>query len=198
MEYAGVILSASERTRRVAEAAARYAEASQRAVIIAGPNGSGKTTFAGQFLPREGECFQFINADHIAAGVSPFAPAQAAMLAGRLMLEELRRHVEKRENFAIETTLSGRRYVDKIKEWQDVQYGVKLVYLQLPDVQLAIERVARRVAEGGHDIPEAAIRRRYERGWRLFNDVYKPLVDAWALYDSSGPAARLIEQGENT
>ena len=182
---------------RVAEAAARYADARKRVIIIAGPNGAGKTTFAREFLPQEAACPAFVNADYIAAGLSPFAPDVAAIKAGKLMLREIRDHVSKEESFALETTLAGQRYTRAIAAWRDAGYGVKLIFLYLPSVDMAIRRVASRAAQGGHNIPEATIRRRYAAGWRNFNALYKPLVDAWALYDNSGPQPRLIEEGEN-
>jgi predicted ABC-type ATPase len=198
MDYSGVCPGAGRRAAAVAEAAARYAEAQRRAIIIAGPNGAGKTTFARQFLPREGACFRFVNADEMAAGLSPFAPESAAVKAGKLMLGEIREHVRAGESFAVETTLAGRRCAKAIPRWQANGYGVKLVFLQLPSVELAVARVAARVAEGGHNVPEAAVRRRYEQGWRLFNDLYKSMVDAWALYDSSSPVPTLVDEGENS
>lgn len=182
---------------RVVEAAARYADARKRVIIIAGPNGAGKTTFAREFLPREAACPVFVNADYIAAGLSPFAPDVAAIKAGRLMLCEIRDHVRGSRSFALETTLAGRRYTRAITAWRAAGYGVKLVFLHLHSVDLAIRRVAVRVAQGGHSIPEATVRRRFAAGWHNFNDLYKPLVDAWALYDSSGAEPRLIEEGEN-
>lgn len=163
--------------------------------IIAGPNGAGKTTFAREFLPREAGCPVFVNADLIAAGLSPFAPGEAVIRAGRLMLEEIVSHVRRRESFAFETTLSGRRYAALIPERQQIGYEVVLVFLCLPKVELAIERVRERVRQGGHDVPEEVIRRRYEVGWRNFNLVYKRLVDYWFLYDNSGRIPVLLDKG---
>jgi predicted ABC-type ATPase len=181
----------------VAEAAARYAEAARRVVIVAGPNGAGKTTFAREFLPREGSLARFVNADEIAAGLSPFAPEAAAIRAGRLMVRAIREYATAGVSFAIETTLAGRRYAGAIPRWQAGGYGVKLVFLRLPDVETALARVAARVVMGGHGVPEAAVRRRFAEGWRLFNSVYRPMVDAWAVHDSSGSVPRLTEEGEN-
>ena len=163
--------------------------------IIAGPNGAGKTTFAQEFLPREAECPIFVNADLIAAGLSPFAPGAADIRAGRLMLQEIASHVRRGENFAFETTLSGRRYVREISRWQRMGYLVKMVFLLLPDVAIAIERVRVRVKQGGHHIPEDIIRRRYQMGWKNFQEVYKDLVDAWVLYDNSGKKPVLLDAG---
>ncbi len=136
----------------------------QKIVIIAGPNGAGKTTFAREFLVREAACPSFVNADLIAAGLSPFTPEQAAFRAGRLMLEEIRGYVGRRENFALETTLSGRLYVRYIRQWQETGYRIKLIFLSLPDVEIAVKRVRIRVAQGGHNVDDPVIRRRFDRG----------------------------------
>ena len=163
--------------------------------IIAGPNGSGKTTFAREFLPREAECPVFVNADLIAEGISPFAPGAADIRAGRLMLEEISSHVRRRESFAFETTLSGRRYARMIPRWQQMGYRVKLIFLYLPDVTVAIERVRTRVKQGGHNIPEVVIRRRYDAGWRNFQGFYRDLADAWVVFDNSGEKPVSIDSG---
>lgn len=168
----------------------------KKIVIIAGPNGAGKTTFAREFLPNEGGCPIFVNADLIAAGISPFLPDKAAFHAGRLMIEEINRHALNGESFAFETTLSGKTYAQMIPEWQQIGYRVKLVFLYLPDVAIAIERVKYRVEQGGHNIPEKIIRRRYEKGWQNFQSHYKHLVDAWILFDSSGMTPELLDKGE--
>ena len=167
----------------------------KKIIIIAGPNGAGKTTFAIEFLPNEAGCPAFVNADLIAAGIAPFQPEKSAIRAGKLMLEEIKAHVLKGESFAFETTLSGRGYGRMIPEWQAIGYRVKLIFLSLPNVEMAIERVATRVAQGGHDVPEAIIRRRFEAGIRNFNKIYKSLVDAWTLYDNSGEAPDMLKQG---
>ena len=124
-------------------------------IIIAGPNGAGKTTFAREFLPQEAGCPVFVNADLIAAGLSPFAPERAAIQAGRLMLEAIAQHVARRESFAFETTLSGKAYARQIPRWRQLGYCVELFFLSLPLVDMAVQRVAERVRQGGHDIPEA-------------------------------------------
>ena len=165
-------------------------------IIIAGPNGAGKTTFAREFLPNEAGCPMFVNADLIAAGLAPFAPQSAAVQAGRVMLLELARHFSARQSFAFETTLSGRAYLRHIREWQAAGYRVKLIFLRLDNVDAAIARVAQRVRQGGHDIPEATIRRRFNAGYRNFADVYAPEVDAWALYNNSGPQPVLLDWSE--
>ncbi len=125
------------------------ARQSKRIVIIAGPNGAGKTTFAREFLPNEANCPNFVNADLIAAGLSPFAPDSAAFKAGRLMLQEITSHVNRGESFAFETTLAGLTCTQKIPVWRSSGYKVELAFLSLPDVEMAIERVVIRVKQGG-------------------------------------------------
>lgn len=166
--------------------------------IIAGPNGAGKTTFALEYLPTVVGCSHFVNADLIAAGLSPFAPQLAALKAGRLMLEAISEHVAKGESFAFETTLSGLTYARMIPRWRQAGYVVKLIFLSLPDADMAIARVAARVAQGGHDVPEAVVRRRFAAGIRNFHDRYKPLVDDWQLYDNAVSPPVLMDEGGPT
>ena len=165
-------------------------------VIIAGPNGAGKTTFAREFLPNEAHCPTFINADLIAAGISPFAPESVSVRAGRLMLEEIENQVQNRKSFAFETTLSGRAYLHKIKEWQAIGYHVKLIFLSLPSADFAVARVASRVVQGGHNIPENIIRRRFAHGLKNFSNLYQPLVNSWILYDNSDSIPTILKWGE--
>lgn len=162
-------------------------------IIIAGPNGAGKTTFAREFLPQEAGCPVFVNADLIAAGLSPFAPERVAIQAGRLTLEAIGQHVTRRESFAFETTLSGKAYARQIPQWRQLGYRVELFFLKLASADMAVQRVAERVRQGGHDIPEATIRRRFDAGTRLFFEVYRPLVDQWVLYDNSGDEPLLMD-----
>jgi len=169
----------------------------KKIIIIAGPNGAGKTTFARSFLPEEAQCPRFINADLIAAGLSPFAPETASLKAGRLMLEEIADCVRKGESFAFETTLSGLSYLARIRQWREQGYHVSLFFLSLPDAETAIARVAERVRQGGHDIPEAVIRRRFAAGLRHFEDAYKSEVDTWAKYNNVGEIPELLAWGEN-
>ena len=161
-------------------------------IIIAGPNGAGKTTFAREFLPQEAGCPVFVNADLIAAGLSPFAPERAALQAGRLMLQAISRHVALVESFAFETTLSGLAYAQHIPRWRQRGYRVVLFFLSLPAAEIAVQRVAERVRQGGHHIPEATIRRRFDAGLRLFSTIYQPLVDEWFLYDNAGDEPVLL------
>jgi predicted ABC-type ATPase len=139
----------------------------------------------------------FVNADLIAAGFSPFAPELAAAKAGRLMLEEIAEHEAKGESFAFETTLSGRVYARRIPRWQAVGYHISLIFLTLPSPEFAIKRVKERVGQGGHDVPEIEIRRRFDAGLQNFQNVYRDLVDAWSYYDNSGKTPILLNWGEN-
>jgi predicted ABC-type ATPase len=164
--------------------------------IIAGPNGAGKTTLAREFLPQEAHCKVFVNADLIAAGLAPFAPETAAFQAGRLMLEQLEQNFQKRQSFALETTLSGRAYKAAIARWQAAGYRVTLIFLKLQSVQEAVARVRQRVLQGGHDIPVDVIARRFASGFQNFETIYKPIVDAWVVYDNSGLQPVLLEWGE--
>ena len=170
---------------------------SKKIIIIAGPNGAGKTTFARSFLPEEAQCTRFINADLIAAGVSPVAPEAEALKAGRLMLEEIAGCVRRGESFAFETTLAGFSYLARIRQWRAQGYHVSLFFLCLPDAETAIARVAERVRQGGHDIPAEVIRRRFTAGLRNLENTYKSAVDTWAKYDNVGERPTLLEWGEN-
>lgn len=170
---------------------------SKKIIVIAGPNGAGKTTFARSFLPLEAQCPRFINADLIAAGLAPFEPERAAIKAGRLMLEEMADSVRRDESFAFETTLAGQGYVSHVRAWREVGYHVSLFFLALPAPEAAIARVALRVSQGGHHIPEDVIRRRFVAGLNNFETVYKPVVNAWAKYDNEGRSPILLEWGEN-
>ncbi len=180
----------------IAEPPGIYSDSAKKIVIIAGPNGVGKTTFAREFLPREAACDVFINADYIAHGLSPFKPELAAIKAGKIMLQELNEHIDFGHNVAVETTLSGRRYARCIPQWQARGYAVKLIFLSLPSVELAMARVEIRVRQGGHSIPKAVIKRRFVSGRQNFETIYKPLVDCWAVYDNSGGSPLLIEEWE--
>lgn len=171
---------------------------SGKKVIIAGPNGAGKTTFAREFLPNEAECPIFVNADLIAAGLSPFQPELAAVKAGRLMLEEIQEHSRYGVSFAVETTLAGRTYAQMISGWQAEGYHVKLFFLTLPSAEMAIARVAERVRQGGHNVPELVIRRRFVSGRANFDLLYREKVDSWALYDNAGDEPQLIDWSEKT
>lgn len=169
----------------------------KRIVIIAGPNGAGKTTFAREFLPQEADCPDFINVDLIAAGLSPFAPDRAALRAGRIMLDEIKRRVLAGESFAFETTLSGHNYARAIPRWREAGYYVKLIFLSLPTADLAVARVMTRAAQGGHDVPEDVVRRRFDAGLKNYDRLYRGLVNRWILYDNSGSKPRRVAAGDN-
>lgn len=166
----------------------------KKIIIIAGPNGAGKTTFATEFLPNEAACIHFVNADLIAAGISPFDPSIAAIQAGRMMLRQIAFHLEKQHSFAFETTLSGQAYARQIPYWQAQGYWVELFFLALSNADMAVARVATRVRQGGHNVPEDVVRRRFTAGLRNL-PAYRELVDAWAVYDNSDSEPMLIEQG---
>jgi predicted ABC-type ATPase len=167
----------------------------KKVVIIAGPNGAGKTTFAREFLPHEAGVLEFVNADLIAAGLSPFNPEAAAFRAGRVMLEEIAGHAAAGRSFAFESTLSGRTYLRMIGAWRESGYVVKLVFLWLPTPEDAIARVAMRVRQGGHDVPESTIRRRFFAGLRNFEQLYRHRVDYWQRFDNSGVTPVLLDEG---
>jgi len=166
-----------------------------RCIIIAGPNGAGKTTFAREFLPREAGIVNFVNADLIAAGLSPLKPELAALAAGRLFLSELDRLATARADFAFESTLSGLTYAQRMREWKAAGYRIEIVFLRLDSVRLALRRIADRVKQGGHAVPAADVRRRFHRGWRNFETTYRALAEAWAVYDNSAEQFKLIEEG---
>ena len=162
--------------------------------VIAGPNGAGKTTFATQFLPDFVQCREFLNADLIAAGLAPLAPETQNVRAGRLLLERMTDLTDKREDFGFETTLSGRSYVRMFRKMREGGYRIELFFLWLPSADIAVSRVANRVRQGGHNIPEIDIRRRYTAGQRNFFRLYQDAIDGWHLYDATKPTPSLIAQ----
>jgi len=170
----------------------------KKVIIITGPNGAGKTTFAREFLPNEAGCPAFVNADLIAAGLSPFQPEAAAFHAGRLMLEVITRHSAAARSFAFESTLAVRTYVRMISDWRACGFTVKLIFLSLAPPEEAIARVAMRVAQGGHDVPTATIRRRFAAGFRNFLDIYRQRVDYWQWFDNGCDNPLLLEEGFNS
>jgi predicted ABC-type ATPase len=166
----------------------------KKIIIIAGPNGAGKTTFAKNFLPQEAHTFRFINADLIAAGLAPFNPESVSFKAARLMLNELDENTKAGESFAFETTLSGTHYLQRIEEWKDLGYAVKLWFIALSCPDLAISRVAERVAQGGHNIPEDVIRRRYKAGLENL-PKYQKAVKSWVLLNGDKTPPEQTDQG---
>ena len=166
-----------------------------RCIIISGPNGAGKTTFAREFLPKDAGVVHFVNADLIASGLSPLHPELAALAGGRLFLAELDRLARARVDFAFETTFSGLVYLRRLKRWKATGYRIEIIFLRLPSPGLALRRIAARVRQGGHNVPRADVLRRFTRGWLNFQRSYRPLADRWTVYDNSGGAPRLIQQG---
>ena len=162
--------------------------------IIAGPNGSGKTTFAREFLPTYARCPNFVNADLIAQGLSPFSPRTAAMKAGRLVLEQVHNLANKDVDFAFETTLSGKAYISFLKDLKKKGYSINIFFLWIPNAELAIDRIKDRVAGGGHDVPANDVKRRFHRGVYNFLNHYKPLADTWLLFNNADAVPKLIAQ----
>ena len=162
--------------------------------VIAGPNGAGKTTFIRRFLPRRLGLLEFVNADEIARGLSPLAPERAQLEAGRMMINRLRRFISEGRDFAMETTLSGRTYRNILRQAKEAGYETHLDFLALPTVEDSIRRVAIRVTQGGHNVPEPDIRRRFPLGLQNLFALYRPFLDTWNLY-RNGDDAELIAHG---
>jgi len=165
-----------------------------RCIIIAGPNGAGKTTFAREYLPKDVGVIHFVNADLLAAGLSPLKPELAVLSAGRLFLGELDRLARTKQDFSFESTLSGLAYVSRLKRWKAAGYRIEIIFLRLASVQLALRRIAARVKQGGHNVPRADVLRRFARGWKNFETAYKPLADMWEVYDNSGNRPQLLDK----
>lgn len=171
--------------------------AKPRCIVIAGPNGAGKTTFATEYLPQEARVLNFLNVDLIAGGMSPLRPELAAVAAARWMLDEVDRLLERRADFAWESTLSGLTHVKRLQRIKQLGYHVELIYLRLESPQLALRRVAARVRQGGHDVPTDDLLRRFSRSRQNFETHYCPLADAWAMYDSSIMPPTLMDSDSN-
>lgn len=171
-------------------------DSSPELFVLSGPNGAGKSTTATVLIPESLGIEQFVNADLIAQGLSPFAPASSAIQAGRLMLKRIRELRQQRQSFSFETTLASRYYLRFSKESQDVGYVVHLIYIWLSSVDLALSRIAIRVRQGGHDVPADVVERRYWRGLRNFLGLYRPLADTWTLCDNSGKDLRVVACGQ--
>jgi predicted ABC-type ATPase len=132
-------------------------------------------------LPHEAGMIHFVNVDLIAGGLSPLAPNLAAVAAGRLLLKELNRLVRARVDFAFESTLSGLAYANRIKEWKGAGYRIEICFVRLSSPSLALRRIAARVKQGGHDVARADVLRRFDRSWKNFENVYRPLADGWLV-----------------
>ena len=163
--------------------------------VISGCNGAGKTTVSYTVLPEILHCEEFINADEIARGLSPFNPDKAAIEAGRIMLSRINDFLKKKVDFAFETTLASKSFLNTIKKASEKGYEVTLLFFWLDSVELAIERVKTRVAEGGHDIPAKVIKRRYSSGIKNLFDLYIPICDYWMITNNSNPSLELIAEG---
>ena len=165
--------------------------------IIAGPNGAGKTTASFTLLPDVLHCTNFVNADEIARGLSPFAPETVAIQAGRIMLQRIAELLPQRVDFAIETTLATRSYVQLVRRAQALGYKVHLIFFFLENEEQAIQRVAQRVSNGGHNIPEEDIRRRFKRGIYNLNHLYMPICDSVLVYNNVKTPTQLVARKEN-
>lgn len=163
--------------------------------IISGPNGAGKTTASYTVLPKILQCKEFVNADEIARGLSPFNPESVAIEAGRLMLKRISELLQRNESFSIETTLSTRSYFRLVEKAHLQGYDVTLLYFWLKSPQQAIERVAERVAKGGHDIPNNIIVRRYWEGLDNLFKIFMPIVDTWILVNNSETPRSIVATG---
>jgi predicted ABC-type ATPase len=166
-------------------------------VVVAGPNGAGKTTTAPRLLQGALAVGEFVNADAIALGLSAFRPESVAVAAGRVLLARMRELAQARADFAFETTLATRSFAPWLASLRESGYRAHLVFLSLPSPELAVARVAERVRLGGHDVPEAVVRRRFAAGLRNFFGLYQGAVDTWQLYDNADfRAPRLIASRE--
>ena len=153
--------------------------------IISGCNGAGQTTASYSVLPKMLDCLEFVNADEIARGLSPFNPESVAIEAGRLMLHRIEELLAKDETFALETTLATKSYINLVRRAQTKGYQVNVLFFWLRTPELALQRVAERVASGGHNIPEDIVRRRYVAGISNLFRIFIPEVDFWNIYDNS-------------
>jgi predicted ABC-type ATPase len=165
--------------------------------VIAGPNGAGKTTFATEFLPDFANCREFLNADLIAAGLSPFAPETQDVRAGRLLLTRIKELIAAKETFGFETTLSGRGYIRLFEKMRMNGYRIVVFYLWLPSADMSVARVKARVRQGGHNVPESVVRRRYGSGLSNFFQYYWPIAHSvWLLDGSEFPPRKVAHVDE--
>ena len=163
--------------------------------IISGCNGSGKTTASYTLLPEMWECKYFVNSDEFAKGLSPFDPDKASLSAGRFMVMRIKYLLDRKEDFCIETTLSSRTLTNTIEIARQYGYSITILFFWIDNVELAISRVKARVTAGGHNVPEATIRRRYRSGLRHFFEDYMPMSDRWMLADNTTVPFKLVAQG---
>jgi predicted ABC-type ATPase len=160
--------------------------------IIAGPNGVGKTTFADRYLPDEAKQLEFVNADLIARGLSPYNPESVAIEAGRIMLRRVRELISRRAGFTWETTMSGRTATNWLRQAREAGYSLKTYFLWVRDTETTLRRIRQRVVEGGHNIPEDVSRRRFYKTIQNFFAVYRPLMTSWKLIQNELPGPRLL------
>jgi len=185
--------------KRPVQAAAQARNHSPTVVVLAGPNGAGKSTAAPRLLKGALGVIEFLNADMIARGLSPFDPEGAALAASEVMLQRMDALAEKRISFGLETTLAARSLAPRIRKLIENRYDFRLVFLWLPSADMAVARVADRVRMGGHDVPEAAVRRRYRAGLSNFFELYQPIATSWRMYDNSRPGRmKLIAAGRTS
>ena len=171
---------------------------SKNLYIISGCNGAGKTTASYTVLPEVLDCKEFVNADEIARGLSPFNPESVAIEAGRLMLQRIEDLLSKEESFSIETTLATKSYINLVRRAQEKGYTVRLLFFWLNSPELALQRIAERVAKGGHNIPEPIVRRRYVAGICNLFRLFMSEVDSWEIYDNSKyPAIQIARGGKD-
>jgi predicted ABC-type ATPase len=173
-------------------------ERRKNAVMIGGPNGAGKTSWAYRQLPSALSITEFVNADEIARGLSPLDPESSPLSAGRLMIARLNQLVDEGHDFAFETTCSGRGHARLLRRCRSAGYLFTVIFLWLPSAQIAIERVARRIKQGGHRIPADVIVRRYLSGLRNMREIYLPLADEAFIYDNSDGSGLLIAERRET
>ena len=166
--------------------------------VISGCNGAGKTTASYSVLPDILNCKEFVNADEIAKGLSPFQPDKVAIDAGRIMLNRIKDLINQNVDFAFETTLATKSYVRLIREAQSKGYFVTLVFFWLNSPELAVERVRNRVISGGHNIPDDVIYRRYAAGINNLSKLYLPICDYWMIIDNSEPPFQIVAEGVKT
>jgi predicted ABC-type ATPase len=188
------IRSGSVGSRRAAMSAPA---AAPHVIVVAGANGAGKSTSAPHLLRDTLTVTEFVNADAIAGGLSAFRPEAVAVAAGRIMLDRMRQLAAAGENFAFETTLASRSFAPWLSKLRRDGYHVHVLFLWLRSADLAVSRVTERVRLGGHDVPEAVIRRRYEKGLRNFFALYMPLADGWQFFDNSSVTQRRLMAAGN-
>lgn len=165
--------------------------------IIGGPNGAGKTTAAFSLLPKLLDCYEYVNADSIAAALSPFAPERTAVQAGRLMLDRIENLVEQRKDFAFETTMASRTFVPLLNQYKKDGYKISAIYFWLLNPELALQRVKHRVLNGGHYIPDDVVLRRYGRSIYNFLNLYIPIADDWTLFNNSFNMPTIVAEKKN-